>query len=179
MTEAVLTDLQRGIPFCVAFFQKVLQRVLAHEVSFRLVHLPERGIHVDIAEVITKEKCEKAVHSGDLRIVKERLLPLQMRVARVLFNSLCDGGADPLPHLCRRGFGKGDDQKPVDIKGRIPLADHTDDPLDKNGRLAAAGRRGNQYIVISCLQDSCLLACKCNCHICNCLYRCTSQMKQV
>ena len=164
VAESFCAGRQRGISCGITLFQKVLQRVFAHEVAFRLVHLPETGIHIDIAEIIAQKEREETVHCGDLRVVKKRLLSLQMRVVGIFLNPLRDRRADPLSHLRSCSLGKSDYQKPVYIQRMISLADHADDPLDQNGRLAASGCRGNKYIVISCLQNPCLLTGKCNCH---------------
>ena len=137
----------------VLFLQKVLQHIGRKEPALGLVDLPEAGIQVDLTEIIAQKEGEKAVHGRDLGIVQEDLLPLQMGVGRIPLQSLRDRLPDPLPHLLRGGLGEGHDQEPVDIQGPVALADQADDPLDQNSRLAAAGGRRDQYVVVSCIED--------------------------
>ena len=162
--EIVGADFQRGIARGVALFQKILHCVLTHKVGLGLVHLPKARIHVDLAEIVPQKKGKETVHGRDLRIMKKRLLPLQVDVVGILFDLFCDRRADPLAHLGRRRFRERDHQETVDVHRVLSLADHSDDPLDKHCRLAAPGRRRDQNIMFSRLQNPGLLLGKLYCH---------------
>ena len=138
--EIVRADLKRGISRRVSLLQKVVHRILSHQIAFSLIHLAKSGIHIDVAEIVSEKESEETVHRGDLGVVKKRLLPLQMGVPGFFFNPRGDGGSDPLPHLRRSRFRKSDYQKPVDIRRIIALADHSYDPLYEHCRFPASGR---------------------------------------
>ena len=106
--EIVCADSKSGISRSVSFLEKVVHRILSHQIAFRLIHLAKSGVHVDVAEIVPQKESEETVHCGDLGVMKKRFLPLQMGVPGFFFNPCGDGGSDPLPHLCRSRFGKSD-----------------------------------------------------------------------
>ena len=162
--EIVRAEKKGRIFLFISLLEELFERIFAQKPGFRLVHLPESGIQIDLTEIVAQHEGEKTVHRRALRIVKQCLLPLQVEITGVLFDSSCDGGADPLPHLRCCRLSKGDHEESVNIERMISLTDHADDPLDKNGRLAAAGRRRDQYIVVSGVKDPHLLFRKSDCH---------------
>ena len=156
---------QKGrIRLLIAFLQKAVQDIRGHELALCLVHDPEIRIQIDLAEIIPQQIAAEAVDGRDLGVVDQSLLPAQMGVGRILPQAVRDGPGDTLPHLGGRRPGKSNDQQAVYVQRTLSFADHADDPLHQNGRLAAAGCRGDQYIMVTGFQDPCLFFSKLDCH---------------
>ena len=153
------------VPLRVFFLQEIPEHIRLDEAALGGVDLPKSRVQVDVTEIVAQQKGEKTVHCGDLRIVEQDLLPLQVGIARILPQTRRDRLTDPLPHLCRGRPGKGHNQQPVDVRGVVPLADQAHDALDQDGGLAASGSRRDQNIVIARIQNLLLRGRKVDAHV--------------
>ena len=158
--EILHTPKKSGIFFGIFFLQEILQHISRNDLALGLVDLAESGVKIDIAEIIAQKKSTEAVDRGDLCIVEQYLLSLQMSITGIPAEPLRNCLPETLPHLGGSSSGKGHYQQPVDIKRMFALADQTDDPFDQDCGLAASGCRRDQYIVISRIQHFLLGGCK-------------------
>ena len=127
---------------------------------FRLFHDAVSRIQIDLAEIIAQKPCAEAVDRGDLRLVQQRLLFLQVHIQRVRQKTRRDRLPDALPHLggcCPR---ERHDKKAVDIQRMLRIANHLNDALHKNRRLTASCRRRHENIMVSGRYDPSLLWCE-------------------
>ena len=159
------TAQKSGVGLRIFFLQEIPEHIRRNESALCGIDLPESRVQVNVTEIVAQQKGKKAVHRGDLRIVEQDLLPLQMGIARILPQARGDRLTDPLPHLCGGGPGKSYDQQPVNVRGVVPLTDQAHDALDQDGCLAAAGGRRNQNIVIARIQNLLLRGRKVDAHI--------------
>ena len=135
----------------VMILQKLPDHVALQKLQLALVPDPKGGIQVDLVEIIADHVLAEAVDGGDLGVVDQRLLPLQMLVFRIGQKPLLQGQAHPLPHLRRSGLREGHYQQAVHIHRLLSLqiaADDRQDPLHQHRRLAGAGRCGHQHVFI-------------------------------
>ena len=151
-TEIGNTSKKGRIFFRILFLQKVLQDLSGDHAALRGFDLSESRIQIYITEIIAQQKCKKAVHGRDLRIMQQDLLPLQMGIGWIQGKSLGQGLADPLPHLRSSCSGKGHNEQAVYIQRMLSFTHQPYDPLHKNSGLAAAGRCRHQYVMITCVQ---------------------------
>ena len=138
--------------FRIFFFQKVPQHLSRYDLALCGIDLPESGIQIDITEIIAQEEGKKAVHGRDLSVVKQDFLPLQVRIGRIPGKARRERPADAFPHLRSSRSGKCHNEQTIYVKGMLPLTHKPYNTLDKNCRLAAACRRRDKNIMITCIQ---------------------------
>ena len=78
----------------------------------------------------------ETVDRGDLGMMHQCQLFLQMCIARIFFQSFLKSHPDALPHLGCRRVRKSQHQEPVDIRRVFSLCDQSEDPLHQDSGLS-------------------------------------------
>ena len=110
-------------------------------------------------EIILYHIRTKTVNGGDLCVVKQGALFLQMFIVLILCKLFLNCQTDPLPHLpcCRPR--KCHDQQSVNIHRMHRVGDHGYNTLHQHCRLAAPCCCTDQYVASPGINDPLLLCC--------------------
>ena len=125
----------------VGSLYQLLQGLPLHQPYLPLVGDAEGRVQADFVKMVPQQEQAEAVDGGNLGIVQERGLALDVGRVRPLREPLRDARRDALPHLRRCRIGKGHHQQAVYVHGMRLIADHAHDALHQYGGLAAACRR--------------------------------------
>ncbi len=139
---------ERLAPRLIALLHQLGKSLLLHQLNLPLVRDAEGRVKPDLIEMVAQKIQAEAVYGGDLGIVYQGGLLLDMLGLRIPGKPPCDAVRNPLPHFRRRRVGKGHDEKPVDIHRCLPVAHPFHNALRQHRRLAAACRRRHQYIAV-------------------------------
>ena len=101
----------------------------------------------------------KTVNSGNLGMMYQGALSLQMFVIPVLLQLFLNGSPNTFLHLPGRRSGKGYNQQTVNVYGLVFIRDSLDNTLHQHRCLSAAGRRTDQNVAVSGINDFLLLLC--------------------
>ena len=148
----------------IGILYQFLQGLLLHQPDFSLVCNTKSRVQPDFIEMIPQQKQAEAVDCGNLGIVQQRGLPLNMFGIRAFRQPGGNPCRNPFPHLRSGRVGKCDNQQPVDVHRLCLVTDHPHDALHQHRGLAASGRRGYQDIPAMQFDGLLLFRCKCNCH---------------
>ena len=69
-------------------FQHFFHHVLGQQLHFPFIRNPEGRIQTDVLKIVAQHKQAEAVNRGNLGVVNNRRLPLQMLVSAVLIEPL-------------------------------------------------------------------------------------------
>ena len=87
-------------------------------------------------EIALQHILAEAVNRGDLGVIQQGKLSLQILILRVLFQALVQCVTYPLLHLTRRRLCKGDDQQLINVHGTAFIRHHGQDTLHQDCCLA-------------------------------------------
>ena len=145
-TEIFHTEAESFPSFPESILQKLPQHLLLHEFHFPLVCNPERRIQPNLLKMVPQQEQTETVYGGNLGIVQQGSLPLDMLRIRLLLQPGGYAGRNTLPHLRRRSIGEGHHQQTVDIHRPGLITYHPYDAFHQHCCLTAACRRGHQDI---------------------------------
>ena len=110
-------------------------------------------------EIILYHIGTEAVYSGDLGMVDQGTLALEMFIFAVFLQPLLNGSGDPLFHLPRRSSGKSHHQQPVNIHRPVFIQDPLQDPLYQHRSFSASCRGAYQNVAVPGIYDLLLFFC--------------------
>ncbi len=88
------------------------------------------------------------MYGGNLRIVDQSLLPLQVGIVRLAPDGLFYGCAYALPHFRRSGIGESHNKEAVYVHRICRIGNPLDNPFYQHSRFSAPGRCGYQEVTV-------------------------------
>ena len=88
--------------------------------------------------MLSQQMQAEAVDGGDLGILNQNRLLLQIFIIRLFRQLLFNGVKNPLSHLGGSGFRKCHHKKSLYISRMLLVCNHLNNTLHKNGRLPAS-----------------------------------------